>query len=258
MLGLAVWLLRTQDFYKPFEIWAPMEAPKAATLIHFLRLGLPSGLAIGVEVTSFTLMSLFIARLGVVASASHQIVANMAAVLYMVPLSLSIASSARISFWMGANQVHKARHALRTGLGLVLLMCISLSLLLWTQRMALASFYTQSPEVAALAATLLAWLVLYHLADAIQVFCVFALRSYGVTFVPLVTYTLLLWGVGLAGGYEVAYAWPEDVAALPWLTPQSPMAFWQTSSLALCFTAALLLGILWREAYRQRHKSLDA
>ena len=258
MLGLAVCLLRTQDFYKPFESWAPMAAPNPATLMHFLRLGLPSGMAIGVEVTSFTLMSLFIARLGVVASASHQIVANMAAVLYMVPLSLSIASSARISFWMGANQVHKARHALRTGLGLVLLMCISLSLLLWTQRMALASFYTQSPEVAALAATLLAWLVLYHLADAIQVFCVFALRSYGVTFVPLVTYTLLLWGVGLAGGYEVAYAWPEDVAALPWLTPQSPMAFWQTSSLALCFTAALLLGILWREAYRQRHKSLDA
>jgi len=31
MLGLAVWLLRTQDFYKPFEIWAPMEAPNPAT-----------------------------------------------------------------------------------------------------------------------------------------------------------------------------------------------------------------------------------
>jgi MATE family multidrug resistance protein len=253
MLSLAVWLLRTQDFYKPFQIWAPMEAPNGATLLRFLRLGLPSGLAIGVEVTSFTLMSLFIARLGVVASASHQIVANMAAVLYMVPLALSIASSARISYWLGANQVQKARRALRTGLGLVLMMCLSLSLLLWTQRTALASFYTQSPEVAALAAILLAWLVLYHFADAIQVFCVFALRCYGVTLLPLVTYTLLLWGVGLAGGYEVAYAWPESLGAVSWLTPQSPLAFWQTSSLALCFTAALLLAVLWRVAYRQRH-----
>jgi MATE family multidrug resistance protein len=253
MLSLAVWLLRTQDFYKPFQIWAPMEAPNAATLMRFLRLGLPSGLAIGVEVTSFTLMSLFIARLGVVASASHQIVANMAAVLYMVPLALSIASSARISYWLGANQVQKARLALRTGLGLVLLMCLSLSLLLWTQRIALATIYTQSPEVAALAATLLTWLVLYHFADAIQVFCVFALRCYGVTLMPLVTYTLLLWGLGLAGGYGVAYAWPEGVAIVSWLTPQSPLAFWQTSSLALCLTAALLLAVLWRVAYRQRH-----
>lgn len=252
MLGLAVWLLRTQNFYKPFQIWAPMEAPNTAALMRFLRLGLPSGLAIGVEVTSFTLMSLFIARLGVVASASHQIAANMAAVLYMVPLALSIASSARISYWLGANQVRQARRTLRTGLGLILLMCISLCLLLWTQRMGLASLYTQSPEVAALAASLLAWLVLYHFADAIQVFCVFALRCYGVTLLPLVTYTLLLWGVGLAGGYGVAYAWPEDVATLPWLTPQSPLAFWQTSSLALCFTAALLLAVLWRQAYQQR------
>jgi MATE family multidrug resistance protein len=252
MLGLAVWLLRTQDFYKPFRIWAPMEAPNAATLLRFVRLGLPSGLAIGVEVTSFTLMSLFIARLGVVASASHQIVANMAAVLYMVPLALSIASSARISYWLGANQVQKARRALRTGLGLVLLMCVGLSGLLWTQRGTLAALYTQSPEVAALAATLLVWLVLYHFADAIQVFCVFALRCYGVTLLPLVTYTLLLWGVGLAGGYGVAYAWPEDVTVLSWLTPQSPLAFWQTSSLALCLTAGLLLAVLWRVAYRQR------
>ncbi|WP_310646797.1 MATE family efflux transporter [Limnohabitans sp.] len=255
MLALALWLLRTQDFYKPFQIWAPMEAPNGAVLLRFLRLGLPSGLAIGVEVTSFTLMSLFIARLGVVASASHQIVANMAAVLYMVPLALSIASSARISYWLGADQVPKARRALRTGFSLVLLMCLSLSLLLWTQRTALASVYTQSPAVATLAATLLAWLVLYHFADAIQVFCVFALRCYGVTLLPLVTYTVLLWGVGLAGGYVVAYAWPDDRAAVSWLTPQSPLAFWQTSSLALCFTAALLLAVLWRVAYRQRDRT---
>jgi MATE family multidrug resistance protein len=100
---------------------------------------------------------------------------------------------------------------------------------------------------------LLTWLVLYHFADAIQVFCVFALRCYGVTLLPLVTYTLLLWGVGLAGGYGVAYAWPEGMAVMSWLTPQSPLAFWQTSSLALCLTAALLLAVLWRVAYRQRH-----
>ena len=114
------------------------------------------------------------------------------------------------------------------------------------------------PCVAALAAILLAWLVLYHFADAIQVFCVFALRCYGVTLLPLVTYTLLLWGVGLAGGYEVAYAWPESLGAVSWLTPQSPLAFWQTSSLALCFTAALLLAVLWRVAYRQRHHTPHA
>jgi MATE family multidrug resistance protein len=249
MLGLAVWLLRTQDFYTPYRIWAPMEKPDSTTLLYFVRLGLPSGLAIGVEVTSFTLMSLFIARLGVVATASHQIVANMTAVLYMIPLSLSIACSSRVSYWIGAGQIARARLALRTGLGLVLFLSLSLTALIGWQHQTIAELYTQSTEVAALAAKLLLWLMLYHVADAVQVFCVFTLRCYGITVLPLIIYTLLLWGLGLAGGYEVAYGSGFDTSGLTWLTPQSPIAFWQTASLALYVTTAVLLPVLWRAAY---------
>lgn len=251
MIALAVWLIRTQDFYTPYRIWEPMEKPHAATLLHFLRLGLPSGLAIGVEVTSFTMMSLFIARLGVVATASHQIAANMAAVLYMIPLSLSIACSSRVSYWMGAGHIQRARQSLRTGLSLVLLLSLSLAALMGSQHQTIAQLYTQSHEVAVLAGTLLLWLMLYHVADAVQVFCVFTLRCYGITFLPLITYTVSLWGLGLAGGYVVAYGAGLDVSGLTWFTPQSPLAFWQTGSLALYITAAVLLPVLWRAAYRQ-------
>ena len=90
MVSLGLWLIRTQTFYKPYRLWASIEKPDYQAMMRFLQLGLPSGLSIGVEVTSFTLMSLFIARLGVVATASHQIVSNLTAVCYMVPLSLSI------------------------------------------------------------------------------------------------------------------------------------------------------------------------
>jgi MATE family multidrug resistance protein len=68
-----------------------------------------------VEVTSFTLMALFIARLGTAAAAAHQIAANLLAVAYMMPLSLAIATSARVSFWLGAGDAAKARHACRLG-----------------------------------------------------------------------------------------------------------------------------------------------
>ena len=46
---------------------------------------------------------------------------------------------------------------------------------------------------------------LYHLADAVQALCVFVLRCYRVTVAPLVVYCVLLWGVGLGGGYLLAY-----------------------------------------------------
>jgi MATE family multidrug resistance protein len=139
--------------------------------------------------------------------------------------------------------------ALRTGLGLVLFLSLSLTALIGWQHQTIAELYTQSTEVAALAAKLLLWLMLYHVADAVQVFCVFTLRCYGITVLPLIIYTLLLWGLGLAGGYEVAYGSGFDTSGLTWLTPQSPIAFWQTASLALYVTTAVLLPVLWRAAY---------
>ncbi len=253
MLGLALWLLKTQDFYRPYRIWSRLEHPDWAQLKRFVQLGLPSGLAIGVEVTSFTLMSLFISRLGVIATASHQIVSNMAAVLYMVPLALSIASSARVSYWLGAGDTQRARRALRTGLVWVIGMACLLAALIGWHREAIAAFYTVSPQVALLASSLLLWVALYHLADAMQVFCVFTLRSYGITVLPLLTYTLLLWGLGLAGGYFVAYG-QNDGLALTWMAAQSPIAFWQSSSIALCLTAVVLMFVLWRAAYPERKK----
>jgi MATE family multidrug resistance protein len=135
-------------------------------------------------------------------------------------------------------------------LSLVLLLSLSLAALIGWQHQDIAQLYTQSPEVAGLAATLLLWLMLYHVADAVQVFCVFTLRCYGVTVLPLISYTVLLWGLGLAGGYMVAYGAGFDVSGLTWFTPQSPVAFWQTGSLALYITTAVLLPVLWRAAYR--------
>ena len=249
MLALALWLLRTRHFYAPYRLWQRIEAPHWATQRNFLRLGVPSGLTIGVDVTSFTLMSLFIARLGVVASASHQIVANMTALLYMVPLSLSIASSARISYWKGSGDARQARLAARTGLQLVMMTALTLVAALWLSRHAIASWYTQSAAVSALAATLLAWLCLYHLADALQVFCVFALRCYRITVLPLLSYTVLLWGVGLGGGYALAYRLDLPVGSI-WAS-HSPVAFWQASTLALLLTASVLLPVLWRAAHRR-------
>ena len=113
MAALAALMLSRQALYHPYRLWQRPEPPDWQQLGQFLRLGLPAGLSILVEVTSFTLMALFVARLGTTAAASHQIAANLVAVLYMVPLALSIASSARVSYWLGAGDNHRARCALR-------------------------------------------------------------------------------------------------------------------------------------------------
>ncbi len=246
-LGVALWLLRTDALYRPYAIWRPLEAPHWPTIAQFARLGIPAGLSIMVEVTSFTLMSLFIARQGTLSSAAHQVAANLAAVMYMVPLSMAIATSARVSFWLGAGDLKKARASIRTGFRMGLSFAVLLAGAVLLARSGLASLYSADPQVAAVAAGLLAIVALYHFGDAVQALCVFVLRSYRVAVAPLVAYCVLLWGVGVVGGYQLAYrglgSWPAQ---------HSPAAFWVASSFALALLALILPLILWRAVRRFR------
>ena len=241
MLALAVWLLRTQALYEPLAIWKPLERPHWPTIAGFARLGVPAGLAVMVEVTSFTLMALFIARQGTVASAAHQIASNLAAVLYMVPLSLSIATSARVSYWLGAGEPQRARQVALLGVRLACAIGMGLAALMFLARNHLGALYSSNAQVVAVTGGLLAWVAAYHVADALQTLCVFVLRCYRITVAPLVVYCTLLWGAGLGGGYLLAYQ-----GLGPWSAVATPATFWAASAAALAVTAALFAAMLWR------------
>jgi multidrug resistance protein, MATE family len=250
MLLTGVYLLRTQALYRPYQLWHRLEAPDPAQLRRFLALGIPAGLSIMVEVTSFTLMALFIARLGELALASHQIAASMAAVLYMVPLSLGIATSARTGFWIGAGQMAHARTAARTGLWVAAALALLCAGALALSRETIASVFSNDAAVTSAAALWLGWVACYHLADALQAVCVFVLRCWRITLSPLVLYTTLLWGLGLYGGYLLAY---EGLGI--WPAQASVQTFWLTSTVALGLVSLLFMVRLeW--AMRQPIQSL--
>lgn len=241
MLALALWLLRTQALYRPLAIWLPMERPHWPTIAGFARLGVPAGLAVMVEVTSFTLMALFIARQGTIASAAHQIASNLAAVLYMVPLSLAIATSARVSYWLGAGEPVRARQVALQGIQLACTIGAGLAAAMFLARNHLGALYSSNAAVVAVTGGLLAWVAAYHVADALQTLCVFVLRCYRITVAPLLVYCTLLWGAGLGGGYLLAYR-----GLGPWGAVASPVTFWGASAVALVVTAVLFAAMLWR------------
>ena len=244
--ALAVWLLRTQSLYTPLQLWQRLERPDPAQLAAFMRLGLPAGLAILVEVTSFTLMALLIARQGTLAAASHQIAANLTGVIYMVPLSLGIATSTHVSYWRGAGDEARAAAVAWLGLRLTATLGLLMATTLWLVREPLAALYSPSPAVVALAASLLGWVALAHLGDALQALVAFVLRCYRVTLGPLLIYCALLWGAGLGGGYVLAYhgvgPWRDQAA--------TPAPFWAANGAALAVTAALLIWLLARTLAR--------
>ncbi len=145
-------------------------------------------------------MALFIARLGPVVSGAHQIAANLAALAFMIPLSLGNATSVLVGQALGRGQPERARHicweAIRLGMSIAVVLC----LIFWLGAPHIAAFYTTDLQVQAVAIPLIVMVGLYHLGDVLQAVTVNALRGYKNSVVPMVIYTVTLWVPGLGGG----------------------------------------------------------
>jgi MATE family multidrug resistance protein len=245
----AAWVLRRDPFYERFQITGRgLDAPDRRALGTQLRLGLPMGATILVEVSGFTFMALFIARLGTTPVAGHQIAVNLVSMLFMMPLAIANGTSTLVAQRIGARDTQDARrlgwHGLLVGCTLATLMGGSLFLV----RGPVVALYSRDAAVVAAALPLLAFVAVFHIADAAQTLATFVLRAYRITTVPLLVNAAALWGVGLGGGYLLAFhagAWVP--AAL-----QGARGFWLAATLGLVLTAFALCGFLARVLHRQR------
>ncbi len=103
-LTAAIVLLRRDPFYVPFGLGRGLSRPQRSGLAALLRLGIPMGLAILIEVTGFTFMAFFISRIGATPVAGHQIAVNMISLMFMVPLALANASSVLVAQRLGRRR----------------------------------------------------------------------------------------------------------------------------------------------------------
>jgi MATE family multidrug resistance protein len=193
------WCLRHPN-YAEFKLRRRFTAPDFTAIREFLKLGIPIGLTFIADVTAFTFMALFIARLGPVFSGAHQIAANLAALAFMIPLSLGNATSVLVGQALGGEQPQRARRicweATRLGMSIALAVCV----IFWLGAPYIAAFYTIDVQVQAVAIPLIVMVGIYHVGDALQAITVNALRGYKNSVVPMVIYTVTLWVPGLGGG----------------------------------------------------------
>ncbi|HQR84941.1 MAG TPA: MATE family efflux transporter, partial [Polynucleobacter sp.] len=233
-------------FYRPFQIFARFSWPDWHRIWTLLKLGTPIGFSYLIEVTSFTFMSLFIARLGTTALAGHQIVANMGTVIYMVPLSLSIATMTLVSQSIGANKQERAEEIGWSSVFFTTLLCIVIGITVWIFRIQLLDLYDPPQEVKNFAIPLFLFIAFYQVFDALQITAAFILRAYRIAFWPMVIYAGSLWGVGLGGGYLMGF---NVLGNTPDFL-QGANGFWAGNSLSLGLAACFLLYLFRRTAER--------
>ncbi len=237
-------------FYRPFQVFARWSWPDWTIIRTHLRLGVPMGLTFFVEVTSFTFMALFLARLGAATSAAHQIAANVSAVLYMVGLAIGNATGVLTAQAIGRGNWQDARRTGLAGMGMCLSVGIAAAGVLSYEAAGIAGLYTRDPAVSRIATGLLAFVAFYQLMDALQAVIVNALRGYRVAFVPMLVYTISLWGLGLGGGYLIGLTdWPA-AAALGLPVPMGAAGFWLSAFVSVAVAALILFGYFLRVSGR--------
>ena len=225
--------MRRDAFYARLDIRAAW--PRWPVLREILALGVPMSVSYALEATSFTMMTMLAARLGTAVIGAHQVAANLAAVCFMLPLSLSVATGTLTAQAIGAGDSRRAREAALTGLRIGALVAVLTVLFVWTLRAGIVGLYTRDAGVASNALTLIPYLAAFHFFDAMQAVATFVLRAYKLAVIPLVIHAAALWGVGVLGGYFVAFG---GLLGPPW----GIAGMWLMQSVALALAAILLVG----------------
>ena len=246
--ALAWRVMRRDRFYDPFALFGRgLHAPNRAALWAQVKLGVPMGATIMIEVTGFVSMAFFISRIGATAVAGHQIAANLVSLLFMLPLSLANAISTLVAQNVGAGRLHDARRMGWSGMQFTALVALVLGSAVFFAREGIVRLYTGNEAIVAAALPLLAWVALFHFVDAMQIASSFVLRGWRIATVPMIIYASSIWGLGVCGGYALAFnAGGAVPAAL-----HGARGFWIASTAGLG-TAALGLTLFLAWVLRQR------
>lgn len=242
-IALLVYLNRSRLF-RNLHLFKGWVKPDPEGMRYILKIGVPIGFTIFVEASMFCVIALFLAPLGPVVVAGHQIALNVVSLMFMVPLSIGMALTLRVSFLMGAEIPETARLISRSSLIFAAGISLTYATLLWTFAPQVARLYSSEPEVLEVTVRLLAFAAFFQVADVIQVVCISALRGYKDTRIPMIIMLFSFWGVGLPLGYILTFT--------DWLWPSMGAAgFWIALTVGLTLASVLLVLRLFM--YRPSH-----
>lgn len=242
LASLLVYLQINKE-YKAFHLidhWHRFDKSLSAQL---LKVGLPIGLAFFVEISMFCAIALFLSPLGPNVIAGHQLVLNATSLFFMIPLSLGMALTLRISFLIGANEHAKAKLLARSALVLAGGIALINAPLLYLGREWITSLYTTEPAVIQVAVGLFALAAIFQIADVTQVSMISVLRGFKDTKVPMMIQLFSFWGLCLPLGFLLTFGYGV-------VEPKGAAGFWLALIIGLAAAASLLGRRMWVKTHQ--------
>ncbi|MCM3584356.1 MATE family efflux transporter [Mesobacillus maritimus] len=224
---------------KEYRLFVKWVKPSWTAWKDQLAIGIPIGLSIFFEASIFSVVTLLIGTMfSTITIAANQIVLSFTSLMFMIPLSLSMALTIVVGFSVGGKKFQAAKQYSTMGvLSGIAFLAIG-AVLLYYLREPIAYLYTQDREVVLLASQIFLVAIIYQLSDAAQAGLQGVLRGYKDVKLPFFITFIAYWIIGIPVGYSLAA-----------FTDLGPIGFWVGISLGLTFAA---IGFLIRLRIVQR------
>lgn len=236
VMGLSMFLYTfRKPEYRDFALFRGFRTLQGAVLKELVRIGLPIGMSMWMEVTMFSVVALLIGTMGTVEVAAHQIALNVASVTFMIAFGVSSGITVRVGQVFGEKGLREARYSGWVGIAIAAGYMVLMALVMVALPRQIIGLYTADPDLIDRAVTLLLLAAVFQLSDGLQVSGSGALRGLKDTTVPMVVNFLAYWVIGLPMGWYLGMR-----------TGLGPEGLWTGLILGLT-TAAILHNVrFWR------------
>ncbi|PGL70172.1 MATE family efflux transporter [Bacillus sp. AFS055030] len=201
IFGIAFYIIKTKKPFSTFKLFKNLPRISFATWKSILKLGVPIGLSIFFEVSVFSVVTLLLSEFDTETIAAHTVAMNFASLLYMVPLSISMALTIAVGYEVGAKKFQNAKEYSKIGLVMAVSIASFFGIIIYLFRYNVAGWYTNDPSVQILAGGFLIFAVMFQLFDAIAAPIQGALRGYKDVNATLMMMILAYWVIALPVGY---------------------------------------------------------
>lgn len=185
-------VLKTEEL-RGHEIFSRLTI-RMGDLKEYLVVGVPSGLSIFMEMSLFSLIIVFLSRYGTDALAAYQIADNFASLVYMLPVSCSMALTILIATAVGADNMDMAKRYKKAGFIVALTGAAITASFTVLFRTHIGSVYTDDAAVAMIAGQFLIYSAGWQLFDAISTPIQGILRGLKDTRISFILMVIAYWG----------------------------------------------------------------
>ncbi len=201
----------TDRRFRRFQILGRFWRPDWVRFREMFRIGVPMGVARGMEVGLFGSAIFLMGLIGVDEVAAHQIALQCAGITFMVPMGLSQAATVRVGLAVGRGDSEGVMRAggLAFAMGAGFMACTGILMVSFPQE--ITGLFLDLDDPANLRVLELAVLFLYvaaafQIADGLQVIAAGALAGLKDTRVPMILSGIAYWLVGLGTCIPLAFA----------------------------------------------------